>query len=320
MVEDAIRPHVGGAFGVLLEAVVTHRRCCFIWIRRRRWGPNSTRGAKRGKGLNENLARELLELHTLGVGSGFTQGDVQQLAELLTGLTVVPDKGFAFDPGRAEPGAEVVLGVEYGGEGVAPVLAALRDLAVRPETARHIATKLAVHFVADAPDAGLVEAMAAAWAASGGDLAAVAAAMLGHPAAWAPEAAKARQPFDFVVAALRALGVTGDEVMAMAEGPFLRMILDPMADMGQRWNGAGGPDGWPEAVEDWITPQGMAARITWAMEVPGRLVTPCPRRQRLRRGPWAGGCRVGWTGQSRRRKSRREAVGLVLSSPEFNRR
>jgi uncharacterized protein (DUF1800 family) len=177
-----------------------------------------------------------------------------------------------------------------------------------------------VHFVADAPDAGLVEAMAAAWAASGGDLAAVAAAMLGHPAAWAPEAAKARQPFDFVVAALRALGVTGDEVMAMAEGPFLRMILDPMADMGQRWNGAGGPDGWPEAVEDWITPQGMAARFTWAMEVPGRLVTPLPEAAEVAARSLGGRLsgRLDWAIKAA--ESRREAVGLVLSSPEFNRR
>lgn len=320
LVEDAIRPHVGGSFGDMLVAVVTHPAMLLYLDQAQALGPNSKRGAKRGKGLNENLGRELLELHTLGVGSGYTQGDVRQLAELLTGLTVVPDKGFAFDPGRAEPGAEVVLGVEYGGDGVKPVLAALRDLAVRPETARHIAGKLVVHFVADAPDAGLVEAMAAAWTVSNGDLAAVAAAMLAHPAAWQAEAAKARQPFDFVVASLRALGMSGDDVTGMAEGPFLRMILDPMRDMGQPWQGAAGPDGWSEAFDDWITPQGMAARISWAMEVPGLLVTPLPEAADVAARALGGRVseRLAWAIKAA--ESRREALGLVFAAPEFNRR
>lgn len=320
LVEDAIRPHVAGPFADMLRAVVTHPAMLLYLDQAQSLGPNSKRGGKRGKGLNENLARELLELHTLGVGSGYSQNDITELAELLTGLTVVPDKGFAFDAGRAEPGAEIVLGVEYDGKGVDPVLAALGDLAIRPETARHLAGKLAVHFVSDQPDAGLVEAMAAKWLASGGDLKAVAGAMLAHPAAWDEEAAKARQPFDFVVAALKGLGLAGDDMMGMAEGPFLRMILDPMAEMGQRWNGAVGPDGWPEPVEDWITPQGMAARITWAMEVPGRLVTTLPAAEDVAARALGGrqSERLAWAVKAA--ESRREALGLVFAAPEFNRR
>ncbi len=320
LVEDAIRPHVGGRFGDMLQAVVTHPAMLLYLDQAQSLGPNSKRGGKRGKGLNENLARELLELHTLGVGSGYAQDDVTQLAELLTGLTVVPDKGFAFDAGRAEPGAEMVLGVEYDGTGLEPVPAALRDLAVRPETARHIAGKLAVHFVSDSPDPGLVEAMAAEWLASGGDLRAVAGAMLAHPAAWVPAAEKARQPFDYMVSVLKGLGLGGDDVMGMAEGPFLRMIIEPMATMGQAYDGAPGPDGWPEAVADWITPQGMAARITWAMEVPGRLVTPLPDAGAVAAralGDRQTG-RLAWAIKAA--ESRREALGLVFAAPEFNRR
>ena len=320
LVEDAIRPHVAGRFGGMLQAVMTHPAMLIYLDQAQSLGPNSRRGAKRGKGLNENLARELLELHTLGVGAGYRQEDVRQLAELLTGLTVVPDRGFAFDPGRVEPGPETVLGVEYGGDGLEAVLAALQDLALRPETARHVAGKLAVHFVSDGPDPALVAAIEAAWTASGGDLAAVAAALVGHDAAWGPEAAKARQPFDFVAAALRALGLSGDDIMAMAEGPFLRLILDPMAEMGQPWQGAGGPDGWPEAAGDWITPQGMAARITWAMEVPGRLVTPLPEAAEVAARALGGRLsgRLEWAVGAA--ESRREALGLVLAAPEFNRR
>jgi uncharacterized protein (DUF1800 family) len=320
LIEDAIRPHVGASFGDMLQAVVTHPAMLLYLDQAQSLGPNSKRGGRRGKGLNENLARELLELHTLGVGSGYGQKDVTQLAELLTGLTVVPDKGFAFDVARAEPGSEMVLGVEYEGKGVEPVLAALRDLAVRPETARHIAGKLAVHFIADQPDPGLVAAVADEWQASGGDLRATAAALLAHPAAWAETAEKARQPFEYVVAVLKGLGLGGDDVMGMAEGPFLRMIIDPLAEMGQTYDGATGPDGWPEAIEEWITPQGMAARITWAMEVPGRLVAELPEAEAV-------AARTLGTRQTERlawaikaAESRREALGLVFAAPEFNRR
>lgn len=320
LVEDAIRPHVGGRFAAMLQAVVTHPAMLIYLDQAQALGPNSKRGAKRGRGLNENLARELLELHTLGVGAGYGQEDVRQMAELLTGLTVVPDRGFAFDPGRAEPGSEVVLGIEYEGAGVAPVLQALADLAVRPETARHIAGKLAVHFVADQPDPALVAALASAWTESGGDLAAVAGALLDHPAAWEASAAKARQPFDFVVAALKGLGLTGDAVAALPAEQFAAQVLDPMAAMGQPWNGAGGPDGWPEEIATWITPQGMAARIAWAMEMPEKLVTPLPAAEEV--AARSLGARQGerLAFALRAAESRREAVGLVFAAPEFNRR
>ena len=320
LVEDAIRPHLAGRFGDMLVAAITHPAMLVYLDQTNSQGPNSAHGVKSGKGLNENLARELLELHTLGVGAAYGQDDVRQMAELLTGLSVSVDQGFAFDPGRVEPGPEVVLGHEYGGDTLAPVLVALQDLAVRPETARHIAGKLAVHFVSDTPDPALVDAMALAWTDTSGDLSAVMRALLDHPVAWGQTAEKARQPYDFIIAALHALGLGGDDVTGMAEGPFLRMILDPMAGMGQPWQGAPGPDGWPEAAADWITPQAMAARITWAMEVPGRLAVPLPDAAELAArslGPRASE-RLLWAINAA--ESRREALGLVFAAPEFNRR
>jgi uncharacterized protein (DUF1800 family) len=320
METDAIRPHVAGRFVDMLAAVITHPAMLLYLDQAAAQGPGSKRGAKKGKGLNENLAREVLELHTLGVGADYGQEDVRQLAELFTGLTVTPAKGFAFDEGRAEPGAEVVLGVEYGGEGVEPVLAALQDLAVRPETARHVAGKLAVHFVSDTPDPGLVQAMAAVWQATGGDLAAVTQAMLDHPAAWAERFEKARQPHDFMAASLRALGLTGDQIMAMKDGVYLRMIQDPMKVMGQHWNHAPGPDGWPEGFADWITPQGMAARIDWAMATPGLLVTPLLEAADVARAALGSRLTGALDWAIGAAESRREALGLVFASPEFNRR
>lgn len=272
LIEDAIRPHLAGRFSAMLRAVITHPAMLIYLDQVTSFGPGSRRGQRQKKGLNENLARELLELHTLGVSAGYGQDDVRQMAELLTGLAVDPDAGFRFEPNRAEPGAETVLGVRYTGQGTEPIFQALDDLAVRPETARHLAMKLAVHFVSDTPDPGLVGAIEKAWNLGGGDLLAVTEAMLGHPAAWAPDAAKARQPFDFIVAALRALQVGPDRILRMEAREFRRLILQPMRDMGQPWQQASGPNGWPEPLEDWITPQGLAARITWAMHAPARLV------------------------------------------------
>ncbi|MBN2631524.1 MAG: DUF1800 domain-containing protein [Rhodobacteraceae bacterium] len=317
MVDEAIRPYLTARFADMLKAVMQHPAMLIYLDQTISFGPNSRVGLRRGKGLNENLARELLELHTLG--GGYTQTDVTQMAELLTGLTV-GKKGPTFDARRAEPGAETVLGTAYEGDTLDAVLRALDDLAAHPATAAHIARKLAVHFVANDPDPGLVNALTSAWQDSGGDLVAVTDRLLTHPAAWNAGQAKARQPFDFLVASLRALGLTGSDVQRMAEGPFRRMILQPMAAMGQPWQAPPGPDGWPEAPEAWITPEGMASRITWAMEVPGRLVTPLPDPTALMAralGPNASD-RLHWAVP--RSENIREGVGLVLASPEFNRR
>lgn len=317
MIEEAIRPHLTGRFADMLKAVVQHPAMLVYLDQTRSIGPNSRFGQRRGKGLNENLARELLELHSLG--GGYTQADVTQMAELLTGLTLGKN-GPTFDKRRAEPGAETVLGTAYDGDTLAPVLTALDDLAQHPLTAAHLARKLAVHFVSDSPDPDLVGSIDVAWRASGGDLMAACAALLTHPDAWAPGQGKARQPYDFLVAALRALGLTGADVLRMADGPFRRMILQPMQAMGQPWQSAPGPDGWPEAATHWITPEGMASRITWAMEVPSRLVNPLPDPVALMHSALGGhvGPRLAWAVP--KAENIREAVGLVFASPEFNRR
>jgi uncharacterized protein (DUF1800 family) len=320
MIHDAIRPHISGRFADILIAATLHPAMLSFLDQSASTGPNSLVGQRRKRGLNENLARELLELHSLGVGASYSQTDVRQMALLLTGLESNPLKGFQFHTNRAEPGAEVVLGKPYGGEGIAPIKAALTDLALRPETAAHIANKLAVHFVADQPNPELVAAMTRAYLDSGGDLQMVYAAMLDHPAAWAPERVKARQPVEFVLAALRAFGMTGTALRRMGRGQFLRMVLRPMRLMGQEWQQPIGPDGWPEEASAWITPQGLGARITWAMEVPGRLMTPMPDPVAFARTALGSAAdeRLLWA--AARAESKREGVGLVLASPAFNRR
>jgi uncharacterized protein (DUF1800 family) len=205
---EAIRPHIGGRFADLLRSATEHPAMLIYLDQAESLGPDSKGGMRQKKGLNENLGRELLELHTLGAGSGYTQADVRAAAMVLTGLTIDrQEMDMAFRPGIAEPGRHEVLGVSYGGDKrrAGDYLAMLDDLAANPKTAVHICRKLAVHFIADQPDDGLITAMTGAWKRSDGDLRAVYGAMFDHPSAWANEGAKARQPFDFVVAGLRAL-------------------------------------------------------------------------------------------------------------------
>ncbi len=320
LIEDAIRPHVTARFADMLKAVTLHPGMLVYLDQVLSVGPASRAGVKGKKGLNENLARELMELHTLGVNASYGQNDVRQMAELLTGLAVDFDKGFVFEPRRAEPGAETVLGISYSGEGTHPILNALDDLAMRPETADHLARKLAVHFVSDQPDADLVAHIRAAYLKTGGDLMAVYGALLIHPAAWAPNPAKARQPFDFVVGSLRALGITGDTVIKANDKQFQRFVIKPMDAMGQPMLGPPGPDGWPEDAAAWINPGGLAARINWAMEMPVQLTQDLPAPLDLAKR--ALGLRAGkqllWAVE--RAETIREGVGLVLASAEFNRR
>lgn len=333
-VEEAIRPHVAGRFADMLIAVTTHPMMLLYLDQVQSRGPNSPaaiNAARRGTsaGLNENLARELLELHTLGVDGPYSQGDVRELAELLTGLTHRPQDGFFFEPRFAEPGSETVLGVTYGeASSLETVLQALRDLAAHPGTTRYVGRKLAVHFVSSEPDPDLVATLAATFEATGGDLGAVTAALLEHPASWVPArdqpgglaAGKVKPPFDFVQSALRALGVAPDRILALDLREAGRLVLRPLAAMGQAWEAAPGPDGWPEAAAQWVTPHGMAARIDWAMRVPERLAAPLPDPRDLVRaalGPEAPAEVVFAAGAA---ETRAEGVGVVLASAAFQRR
>lgn len=220
---EVIRPRLAGSFTDLLREAITHPAMLTYLDQVKSVGPNSRRGRNSKRGLNENLGRELLELHTLGAGSGYTQDDVRATALVLTGLTIDHDTGRTeFRKNLAEPGPieMKVLGKAYGGErrAVEDVHAMLAGLAAAPQTARHICRKLAVHFISDTPPESLVTALIDAWTASDGDLTAVYAAMLHHPASWENPGEKARQPYDYIVTGLRAAGLP-ESAFAQPERP-----------------------------------------------------------------------------------------------------
>lgn len=321
-IEEAIRPHLAGRFADLLKSAVTHPMMLLYLDQFRSIGPGSN-GAKNGnRGLNENLAREVLELHTLGVDGAYAQDDVRQLAELFTGLSVKSDRTFVFRDNIAEPGSETVLGESYGGRkaNLNDIHEVLEDLAVHPDTARHLAWKLAVHFVADVPEQALVDHVARAYLRSGGDLTATYSALLEHPAAWTVQLGKARQPFDFIAASLRALAVSPRTMSEHDDKDVLRRYYKPMRAMGQNWEFPGGPDGLPEEASYWITPPALAVRINWALRAPEDILAKLPDpRALLERalGPMANDALNFAVAGA---ENRSVGVALVLTSPQFQRR
>lgn len=326
-VNDAIRPNIGRKFADLMFAAETHPSMLVYLNQNSSVGPNS-RMAKRRKrkkqlGLNENLAREMIELHSLGVGADYTQKDVRQLAKLLTGLAYMPRNKDIFHPERAEPGKVTVLGQTYRDDGRPKpddIRAVIDALARHPATAQHLARKLAIHFISDEPPQDLVDRLAGIYSDTDGDLGAVNAALADAPELAAHFREKVRQPFDYIVASLRGLGVTGEEVMALNPKRVRQWLINPLTGMGQRWGRPVGPDGWPETADEWITPQGLAARIEWAMNVPQRFRKKLPDPREFMQTTLGETASDALQWAVPKAETTRDGVAIVLASVDFNRR
>lgn len=323
--EEAIRPYINGRFADLLIAAATHPSMLLFLDQVKSIGPNSVairKGKKKRKdrGLNENLAREVMELHSLGVGGAYTQTDVRQAAELLTGL-VVGKQGMEFRPRWAEPGAEQILGARYGGNPaqIEDIYAFLEDLALHPDTARHIAQKLVVHFVSDEPDEDLVQELTRVYQNTDGHLPSVYGALLDHPSSWVDLGPKARQPFEFMVASLRALNLDQTLFDGLSPKRINQQLILPLRYMGQPLLSVPGPNGWPEEPSAWITAQGLAGRLQWALATSRNIGADRDPREFVETNlrELAGETlRFAVAGA----EQREEGVTLVLASPEFNRR
>jgi uncharacterized protein (DUF1800 family) len=264
---EAIRPHVLGRFTDLLLAAEGHAAMLFYLDQTVSMGANSVAGINRTRGLNENLAREILELHTLGVRSGYSQEDVIGFANVLTGWTLVPpgdnpEHGgeFTFNPRLHEPGAQKVLGKIYEDETVEQGRAVLRDLAAHPATATHVATKLARHFIADTPPAPLVERMAKVFLDTDGDLKEIAKAMVSSPEAWTEPPTKLKRPSEWVVGMVRATGLSQADPARFTDGQAL--LGEPL------WRPSS-PKGFPDDEGSWIN--GMGRRLDVANNFAERL-------------------------------------------------
>ncbi|MGB1235275.1 MAG: DUF1800 domain-containing protein [Planktomarina sp.] len=321
--DRAIRPHVLGRFEDMLAAAITHPMMLHYLDQSASIGPNSRKGGEDSdRGINENLAREVLELHTLGVGGPYTQGDVQALAAALTGWTEKLGRGTTFKLNQAEPGPFTIMGQTYGTakRSVDDLLPLARDLARHPVTAHHIARKMAVHFVADTPSDDLVRAMTDSYLASDGDLLAVTDTMLRHPESWAAEMRNIKWPLEYVTAALRSLGLPAAVMHKMKPRRIVDLLESPLRKMGQGWQKASGPDGLAEADDRWITPQGLAARLEWALSAPDQLLVRVPDPRQVLTDA------LGDTAPQSLRFAvdsaslRKEGIALIFASPAFQRR
>jgi uncharacterized protein (DUF1800 family) len=314
---EAIRPHVLGRFADMLKAVESHPAMLFYLDNAQSFGPHSPAGQRGRRGLNENLAREILELHTLGVNGGYSQADVTSLARIITGWTFAGREGrigepgtFVFFPLAHEPGDHTVLGKVYPAGGMEQGEAALADLARHPSTAGHIATKLARHFVADEPPKGLVDRLSRVFRESDGDLRAMANALIDADEAWSAPLSKMRTPEEFVLASIRAID-------RMPEDPGA--VLGPLYTMGMPLWQPPGPNGWPDTAVVWASPEGMKLRLDVAAAIAGRvkeLINPTELLDTV-----AGEAASTETRQAvARAESRQQGLALLLMSPEFQRR
>ncbi|MES2196460.1 MAG: DUF1800 family protein [Pseudomonadota bacterium] len=314
---EAIRPYVFGRFGDMLKAVEQHPAMLFFLDNQQSLGPDSRAGQNRKRGLNENLAREIMELHTLGVGGGYTQDDVTALARIITGWTYAgrqgqlgPPGSFVFNANAHQPGAQRLLGKIYENNGVAQGEAALADIARHPSTAKFIATKFARHFVADDPPPALVARLAQAFSKSDGDLKALAMALLDSDEAWAAPLTKVRSPYEFLVAAGRLLARVPEDPMRYLGG--LNVLGQPL------WSPAG-PNGFPDSNAAWAAPEGMKLRLDISAQLASRLGDTIDPRTLLEFA-LADAASPETRHAVERAESRQQALALLLMSPEFQRR
>lgn len=316
---EAIRPNIFGRFADLLDAAIFHQGMLVYLDNHVSVGPNArARGRGRNKrGLNENLAREILELHTLGVEGGYTQTDVTSLAKALTGWSIrnprIHSDRFGevgFEPRMHEPGPQSVLGKRYSEGGGEQAQAIVEDLALHPATARHIAIKLARHFVSDTPPETAIETLNQTFLQTGGDLRELARTVINLDAAWAPEQSKLKTPEDMLVSASRALGRNA------TYGRDGRKVYE---SLGQPPFGAPSPDGWPDTVADWSGPDAIKKRLEWANRAAqrARAMQDTDAFLDLALGSLASDrTRLAVS----RAESREQGLTLALMSPEFQRR
>ncbi|RFB81624.1 DUF1800 domain-containing protein [Methylovirgula sp. 4M-Z18] len=314
---EAIRPYVFGRFADMLKAVEQHPTMLFYLDNQQSIGPNSKAGQSQHKGLNENLARETMELHTLGVGGGYSQADVTSLAAMITGWTFAGREGrigepgtFAFIPNWHEPGPKILLGKSYDQDGLAQGEAALSDLARHPSTATHIATKLARHFVADNPPPALVAKLAKAFHDSDGDLKIVSAALIEDDGAWKAPLTKIRNPSDFLIAAARAL-----DYKASDPNP----ILGGLNALGMGLWQPPGPNGYPDVSEAWASPEAMKVRLDISWQIAQRVRDMGNPLSVLDTAAGLATSRETREAISRA-ETRQQALAILFMSPEFQRR
>jgi uncharacterized protein (DUF1800 family) len=310
---EAIRPHVRGRFSDMLLAVEMHPAMLIYLDNARSMGPNSFAGQRRGKGINENLAREIMELHTVGVRSGYSQTDVTNFAKVITGWSVVPpareDGGeFTFNWRLHEPGGERIMSRDYADGGLEQGRAVLLALARSPATAKHIASKFARHFVADDPPPMVIEKLAKRFIETDGDLKEVSRTLVTMHEVWDAPATKLRRPSEWLVNALRVLDL---------QLPDVRPLLQAQNLLGEPLWRPPAPNGFSDDSAAWM--DGLAQRLDIANNLARRANAATDPNVIAERA--LGSLLSNDSKQTiARAESRPQAIALFLMAPEFQRR
>src|SRR5262245_23984693 len=312
---EAIRAHVLGRFVDMLRAVETHPAMLLYLDNARSIGPSSQAGKNRGRGLNENLAREILELHTLGGRTVYTQDDVTSFAKIITGWSVVnpvrdPERGgeFTFDPRMHEPGTQTVISQAYADAGFDQGRRVLADLARHPATAAHVAHKLARHFIADDPALVLIERLAKRFRDTEGDLKEMAKALVASPEAWATPRSKLKRPTEWIVGALRATGASVTDI---------RPVMQAQSLLGEPLWRPPAPNGFADDDATWL--DGLSQRLDVANQVALRIA-PAADPTAVFEETLAPVASAETRRTIARAESRSQALALLLMAPEFQRR
>ncbi|ESQ80159.1 DUF1800 family protein [Asticcacaulis sp. YBE204] len=313
---EAIRPHVTGKFRDLLLAAERHPAMQTYLDNDASVGPNSQANRNAKRGLNENLAREILELHTLGVNGGYSQADVTSFAKVITGWGVArtpralsDGESFQFNARAHEPGAHVVLGKTYADDGERQGVRVLEDLARHPATAKHIATKLVRHFVADQPPPALVDRLAKRFTDTDGDLTAVYTVLIDAPESWDAPRSKFRSPQEYLIALLRA---TGSPLPPQRLYQTLRAMGQPL------WQPPG-PNGFSDMAAVWATPEGLSTRLDVTYQFADRYAAKTDPRD-FAEARLSGLITDATRKSVAQAETRAQGLSIVLLSPEFMRR
>ena len=310
---EAIRPYVTGKFSDMLIASSRHPAMLAYLDNIRSIGPNSRLGEKSGKGLNENLAREIMELHTLGVSAGYTQADVTSFAKVITGWSVTKDDTgppqFEFHEPVHEPGPKTVFGRTYAENGEAEGIVVLRDLAKNPWTARHIATKLARHFISDVPSEAAIQYIGTVFLRSDGNLFDVSRALIDYKECWNNPLAKYKSPYEYVVSAARLLDFNLEP----------KQVIGTLDSLNFRPFNATSPAGYADTADVWMSPDAVMKRIElaqkFAQRVPNTVAPTALAEEAF--GPVMN---AETAFVIKGAASGKDGIGFVLSAPEFMRR
>jgi uncharacterized protein (DUF1800 family) len=322
---NAIRPHIFGTFENMLLSVTQHPAMLMYLDNHISMGPNSKmalkprggKGGDRKRGLNENLAREILELHTLGVNGGYTQNDVTEFAKIITGWSVggvntknMQPNGFHFKRWMHEPGPKIFLGRPYENMGLAEGIDAMRFLAQHPSTANFIATKLVRHFVSDTPPQSAIKKIERVYISTKGNLAKISEALIDLPEIWQAPFGKTKRPYELMISTYRALGNAGfnKNRFIKTANEFRQVPFE-----------AASPAGWSDQAEDWLTPETLMRRVEWTRAIAAKLPRTLNPSELYAQtiAPVAPNQTSFWIKAA---PSSEEAIALILASPEFQRR